>query len=374
LILAGANDKTPSFSPPVDGDVIPKGQRHRAMVSFAGSMRTRGLSPDAILVSLRILNEQHCKPPLENADLERIAKDIGRKPAGFRGSQSVETCSEIEIESFVAVPIEKIRWLWTARIASGKLNLFVGDPEKGKSLVSIDVTARVSTGRDFPDGAPCEPGDVLIISCEDDASDTVAPRLLEAGAHLARVHRITGVKVVLGDGQCGQSLFNLERDMGKLQEALEKFPDIKLIVIDPVAAYIGKVDTHVDAAVRAVLGPLAELAAKRKIAIVGEMELQQTKARLENARPGSLKIRMHETRRFVEAELGNLEALLNTEARRARAELAKHIGKIVLRPEGKKYVAIGNWNLFGAGASYDGAGGQNCSLEATIRFTAELAA
>jgi hypothetical protein len=269
---------TPPFSPPLECDVIPKGQRHRTMVSFAGSMRARGLSQGAILVNLSILNVQHCKPPLEDADLERIAKDIGRKPTGFRGAQPAETCAEIEIECFAAVPIEKISWLWSGRIALGKLQLFVGDPEKGKSLVSIDVAARVSRGRDFPDGARCEPGDILIVSCEDDASDTVAPRLHEAGADLARVHRIKGVKVILGDGQSGQSLFNLERDTDKLQEALEKSTDIKLIIIDPVAAYMGKIDTHVDSAVRAVLGPLAELAAKRKIAVIGIMHLRKADA------------------------------------------------------------------------------------------------
>jgi hypothetical protein len=278
LAVTTTNGDAPPLLSPVDGDVIPKGQRHRDMVRFAGSMRARGLSQGAILVNLRILNVQHCKPPLEDADLERIAKDIGRKPAGFHGAQRTETCAEVEIESFAAVPIEKISWLWPGRIALGKLQLFVGDPEKGKSLVSIDVAARVSKGRDFPDGARCEPGDVLIVSCEDDPSDTVAPRLLEGGADLERVHRIKGVKVTLGDGRSGQSLFNLERDTDKLQEALEKSTDIKLIIIDPVAAYMGKIDTHVDAAVRAVLSPLAELAAKRKIAVVGIMHLRKADA------------------------------------------------------------------------------------------------
>lgn len=278
LALTKANGNAPPFSPPIEGDVIPKGQRHRTMVSFAGSMRARGLSASAILASLRAVNLQHCKPPLDDADVERVARDIGKKPAGFRGQQPPETCAEVEIESFAAVSVEKVGWLWPGRIASGKLNLFVGDPEKGKSLVSIDVAARISSGRGFPDGAGCKRGDVLIVSCEDDASDTVAPRLIQAGAGLAHVHRIKGVKVTLGDGQSGESLFNLERDMGKLEEALEKSPGMKLIIIDPVAAYMGKIDTHVDSAVRAVLGPLAELAAKKKIAVVGIMHLRKADA------------------------------------------------------------------------------------------------
>jgi hypothetical protein len=278
LALTTADGNASPFSMHVNGDLIPQGQRHRTMLSFAGSMRARGLSGSAILINLRILNQQHCKPALDDEDLERIARDIGKKPIGYRGSQPLESCAEVEIESFADIPIEKISWLWFGRIALGKLNLFVGDPEKGKTLVGLNVAARVSVGMDFPDGARCETGDVLIVSCEDDANDTVAPRLIAAGADLSRVHRIKGVKVTLGDGSSGESLFNLERDLAKLQQALEKFPAIKLISIDPVAAYMGKIDTHVDSAVRAVLGPLAELAAKRKIAVIGIMHLRKADA------------------------------------------------------------------------------------------------
>jgi site-specific DNA recombinase len=90
-----------------------------------------------------------------------------------------------------------------------------------------------------------------------------------------------------------------------------------------------------------------------------EAELQQAKTSLESARPGALRIRMQDTRRFVDAKLRDLQKLLNAEPRMARAEMAKHIqNKIVLRPEGKTYVAVGDWNLLGV-VSYGGAGGQN---------------
>src|SRR5262249_48760175 len=210
-----------------NGDIISEGQRHSRMCQLAGSLRRQGLSEVAILANLQVVNQQHCKPPLDDADVNRISKDIGRKPANIRSQRMPETSANVEIESFANVPIEEIHWLWADRIASGKLNLFVGDPEKGKSLVSIDVAARGSTGRDFADGSSTEQGDVLIVSCDDDASDTVAPRLLAAGANLELVHRIKGVTVSLPDGQTGQSFFNLERDLERLEQALDRFPNIK---------------------------------------------------------------------------------------------------------------------------------------------------
>ena len=90
-----------------------------------------------------------------------------------------------------------------------------------------------------------------------------------------------------------------------------------------------------------------------------EAELQQAKARAESVKPGALRVRMQDTRRFVEGKLRELQKLLNAEPRMARAELAKHIQtRIVLKPEGKTYFAVGDWNLLGV-VSYGGAGGQN---------------
>jgi site-specific DNA recombinase len=89
-----------------------------------------------------------------------------------------------------------------------------------------------------------------------------------------------------------------------------------------------------------------------------EAEMQQARSEREYIRPEGLRVRMRDTRRFVETNLGNLRELLSGEARVARVELAKHIQTIVLTPEGKTYVAAGNWSLFGLGC-YNGAGGQN---------------
>ena len=51
---------------------------------------------------------------------------------------------------------------------------------------------------------------------------------------------------------------------------------------------------------------------------------------------------------FVEARLKNLRSMLTGEARFVRAEIAKHVQKITLTPEGKIYVASGTWDLLGS--------------------------
>ncbi len=60
----------------------------------------------------------------------------------------------------------------------------------------------------------------------------------------------------------------------------------------------------------------------------------------------------------------DLHTLFGSEPVIVRAELAKHVAKITLTPEGKSYVASGTWNLLGFG-SMDGAGGPVRTVRAT---------
>jgi hypothetical protein len=264
-----------SQHPATDGDAIPKGRRHQTMLSIAGALRARRLSPEMVLAQLRTVNERQCDPPLEDSELQKLAQYVGGKPSGFPGQRPQETSAEVTLESFRDVRAEAVRWLWSQRIPLGKLTIFAGDPGKGKSLVTVDVASRVSRGVGFPDGARSSVGDTIFLSAEDDAADTIRPRLDAAGADVARVHRVKAVKVILSDGATGESVFSLERDLEKLDDAIGKIPSTQLLVIDPVSAYMGKIDTHRDAEIRRVLAPLAELASRRRVAVVGVMHLKK---------------------------------------------------------------------------------------------------
>src|SRR5690349_11871484 len=74
---------------------------------------------------------------------------------------------------------QKLQWLWPGRVPLGKLTLFAGDPGLGKSLATLDIAARVTRGIVWPDGAAAAgtAGSVIILSAEDDAADTIRPRL-----------------------------------------------------------------------------------------------------------------------------------------------------------------------------------------------------
>src|SRR5262245_39877055 len=94
------------------------------------------------------------------------------------------------------VTCQRVPWLWPVRIPLGKLTCLVGDPEVGKSFLSMDLAARVSSGRCWPDDPtrPAPRGHVLLLNAEDGLEDTVVPRLHAAGADLARVSVLTMVE------------------------------------------------------------------------------------------------------------------------------------------------------------------------------------
>ena len=79
-----------------------------------------------------------------------------------------------------------------------------------------------------------------------------------------------------------------------------------------------------------------------------EKDLSEVKGEFANSRPETVRLRLRDTRRFVESRLRDLRTLLYGEPQTVRAEIAKHVQKIALTPEGKSYIASGTWNLLGS--------------------------
>jgi putative DNA primase/helicase len=165
------------------------------------------------------------------------------------------------------IKIEPVEWLWPGRVAIGKQTLIAGEAGLGKSQVAIAMVATVTRAALWPcDEGRAPSGSALLLCAEDGAADTIVPRLLAAGADLGRVGIVSAVRTE--DGK-GRRTFNLQADLDLLEKEIIRRGDVRFVGIDPVTSYLGpNVDSHVTAAVRGVLEPVAEMAGRLRTAIL----------------------------------------------------------------------------------------------------------
>jgi AAA domain len=156
-----------------------------------------------------------------------------------------------------------IEWLWPGRVAAGKLTLIDGDPSQGKSLLTLDLVARLTAGRPLPDGpAFGPPQSVVLVGTEDGLGDTVRPRLQAAGADLTRVHTFD-----VHDANGAPRLPAFPQDYDLLRETLLE-TGARLVVIDPLAAVLAAAGGLSGFHVRRALGPLAALADETRAGVI----------------------------------------------------------------------------------------------------------
>jgi hypothetical protein len=195
-----------------------------------------------------------------------LAQRISERVAAI---QRPITNSEAETRCLADVRAERLAWLWPGRFPQGKVSMVVGDPGLGKSLALLAIIAAVTRGSRWPihseGAAPC--GDVLLLSAEDDPADTIRPRLEAAGAELRRVHVIDAVREMNSAGKSVVRCWNLS-DTAALDALLTKLSACKLVVVDPISAYLHGTDSHKNSDIRELLAPLAALATKHRVSII----------------------------------------------------------------------------------------------------------
>lgn len=176
----------------------------------------------------------------------------------------------LSVRCLADVIAEPINWLWEGHFAKGKVSLIAGDPGLGKSQLSTFLASVITTGGSWPvDRKVCQQGSVVFLSAEDDAADTIRPRLEAAGADLRKCHILEAVKETSAKGKAIERCFSLKADLVPLGELLKQLGDVALVVIDPITAYLGGTDSYKNADVRSLLAPLSKLASEYKVAIIG---------------------------------------------------------------------------------------------------------
>ena len=171
---------------------------------------------------------------------------------------------ELVVRSLKDVRPINVRWLWKSRLAKGKITLIQGYPGQGKSQITIYMAAIISKGGVFIDGDECEKGTTLFITAEDDASDTLVPRLMAQDTEMDNILELQWVKTA--DGKI--KLFNFDKYMEQLRKTIATLDNLKLIVVDPISAFLGKVDGNASSEVRGLLYELKSVAESKDCAVI----------------------------------------------------------------------------------------------------------
>lgn len=171
---------------------------------------------------------------------------------------------------------ENVRWLWGERIALAKLNMIEGNGGEGKSLVLDDLAARLTANLPLPDGSPNpfgEPVTVVLLMAEDDASDTIIPRIMAAGGDPAKVILLDNVP-----DEHGGHFPTIPDDLDHIERVIER-AGAKAVFIDPLVSYLSEdVNSHNDHSVRRALAEIPGIAARRDCAFVAVRHLNKNTA------------------------------------------------------------------------------------------------
>lgn len=202
------------------------------------------------------------------------------------------------VSDFEPRPLE---WLWPGRIPLGSLTLIAGDEGAGKSLLALDLAARVTWGRSWPDrpDQPQPDGNVLILAAHEPLLGTMMPRLMKAGGDLERTFFADGLESQVWDfeakpGHLMKDVYDgkllkfetgltrrmrFPHDLRTLQHTIDDHYPLRLVIIDPLWAFCGGDRETRERAGPALLAPLAELAARCETAIVGITGLRRDAGR-----------------------------------------------------------------------------------------------
>jgi hypothetical protein len=236
----------------------------RSLNEMGHLMRAHGASPASIKKALEGYYE-YCKllhqVPVTQEELKKITEEVIPSASIPKLEVPGQLLSEVEAR--------QINWLWPGRIPLGKITILDGDPGMGKSLITVDLAARLSTGQPMPDGTLGQQGTVLLVAPEDDPYDTLKPRLEAAGGDPARVRLLhTGESFDGNKMRIYDRPFSLPRDFDALIKTIKSTGAI-LVILDPLTAIIGNnVNISHDQAIREIFTPLALLAERTSCAIL----------------------------------------------------------------------------------------------------------
>jgi len=209
------------------------------------------------------------------------------------GKPEDKVFKQIVVTEADSVELDNVTWIWKNKIPVGTATWCLGQPNNGKSLMTIDIVACVTTGRDFPDGSKNEmpPSKVLMYCGEDSPEKVVLPRLKAAGADTSKVSFFNrkSFRTFAGDNEPEKRPLNLTQDLDDLIEFSKAHPEYKMIVADPITGIFGSKNINKNEEANPVLEHLIDFCEETGIAFLGVLHVPKrtTNSAIEKIAGGS---------------------------------------------------------------------------------------
>lgn len=174
-----------------------------------------------------VCHECRTKAAEVNFALKPGEVELYRGPVGKPEDKVVK---QIVVKDASKIEPDDTTWVWEHRIPEGAITWCLGQPNNAKSLLTIEVAACATTGRDWPDWVKntMPPSKVLMYCGEDSLSKIVVPRLMAAGADLAKIGFLDrkSFRTVAGDNNPEKRPLDLSQDCDTLIELIKQNPEL----------------------------------------------------------------------------------------------------------------------------------------------------
>jgi hypothetical protein len=239
-------------------DGVPEKQRSDQFFHVVKALQRRGWSIGATVALLAQYPNGIAAKYLEPVDRlhQEVERVHGKYIEDYGHNEPGRVLTTRSLDQFPRRPIE---FLWSPFFPIGELTALYGDGDVGKSTITYDMAARVSSGAPWPQigdepAARAPLGSVLIMCHEDDTRSVIRGRVEDARGNLKRVHML-GYDVADDPTEFdpAERLSGAIPEIEALISERRKHGDqVKLLIINPITDFTGGKDSWSDDQVRSV--------------------------------------------------------------------------------------------------------------------------
>jgi putative DNA primase/helicase len=206
--------------------------------------------------------------PAESLETEAVPEQP-IEPGGKHWRNQADTggFTTIRLDEVKERPVD---WLWKGRLPRGCGLVVSGAVGTNKSMFGTDIAARMSRGRDWPDGQKNTMGmrETLIAATEDDLETTIKPRLMAADADCSKIHFLKNAFDKDDSGNYRSRELNITEDIYRLREYLQANPQILLVILDPLTGFFGGIDGNDNKRIRPMMQAIAKVCRMTGVAFI----------------------------------------------------------------------------------------------------------